>query len=98
MAVVTGLWEWSGPKHRHFKALDCPVWVRGRIGVGPLRIDFGYMDSVREAGTILEFIGYRFAGIPAGPAARIIRAVAWLQMKTGKRCIDFCATKTSFTL
>lgn len=67
----------------------CTVRVRGRIGVGPLSIDFAYMDTISEAGTILEFIGYRFAGIPINPAAGIIRAAAWLQKKTGKRCIDF---------
>ena len=76
--------EWA----ERLSQMGCPVWVRGRIRVGPLSIDFAYMDSVREAGTILEFIGYRFAGIPAGPAAGITRAVAWLQRKTGKRCID----------
>lgn len=67
----------------------CPVWVRGRIGVGPLSINFAYMDTVSRAGTILEFIGYRFAGIPTRPASGIMRAAAWLQKKTGKRCIDF---------
>lgn len=77
--------EWA----KRLSKMGCPIWVRGRIGVGPLSIDFSYMDSVREAGTILEFIDYRFAGIPARPAASIIRTVAWLQMKTGKRCIDF---------
>lgn len=67
----------------------CPVWVRGRIGVGPLSINFAYMDTVSRTGTILEFIGYRFAGIPAGPTEGLMRAAAWLQKKTGKRCIDF---------
>jgi hypothetical protein len=69
--------------------MGCPVRVRGRIGLGPLSIDFAYMDSVREAGTILEFIGYRFAGIPVRPTAGLIGAAGWLQKKTVKRCIDF---------
>jgi hypothetical protein len=77
--------EWA----ERLSEMGCPLWVRGRIGVGPLSIDFAYMDSVRDAGTILEFIGYRFAGIPARPVAGIMRAAAWLQKKTGKRCIDF---------
>ena len=77
--------EWAG----RLSGMGCPVWVRGRIGVGPLSVDFVYMDSVREAGTIIEFIGYRFAGIPARPAAGINRTAAWLQKKAGKRCIDF---------
>lgn len=77
--------EWA----ERLSKMGCPAWVRGRIGVGPLSVDFAYMDSIHETGTILEFIGYRFAGIPARPAASIIRTVAWLQMKTGKRCIDF---------
>lgn len=77
--------EWA---ERLSKA-GCPVWVRGRIGVGPLSIDFAYLDSAAKAGMILEFIGYKFAGIPASPAAPIMKAVAWLQKKSGKRCIDF---------
>jgi hypothetical protein len=47
------------------------------------------MDTEREAGTILEFIGYWFAGIPITPIAGLNKAAAWLQKKTGNRCIDF---------
>ncbi len=77
--------EWAG----RLSEAGCPVWIRGKIGVGPLSIDFAYMDTVREAGTILEFIGYRFAGIPVGPSAAIMRAAARMQKKAGKKCIDF---------
>ncbi|MBN1496228.1 MAG: VOC family protein [Spirochaetes bacterium] len=70
-------------------ALGCPAWVRGRIGVGPLSIDFAYMDTVREAGTILEFIGYRFAGIPVNPIPGLVRGVGMIQKRIGKRRIDF---------
>jgi hypothetical protein len=77
--------EWA---ERLSKA-GCPVWVRGRIGVGPLSVDFAYLDSVRAAGTIIEFLGYRLAGMPARPSAGINHAAAWLQKKVGKRCIDF---------
>ena len=77
--------EWA----EKMSKIGCPTWVRGKIAVGPLRIEFAYMDSVREAGTILEFIGYWFAGIPVNPIPGLIGAAAWLQKKTGKRCIDF---------
>lgn len=77
--------KWAG----RLSEAGCPVRVRGRIGVGPLSIHFAYMETIREAGTILEFIGYRFAGIPIHPAVGIIRAVALLEKKTGKRRIDF---------
>lgn len=77
--------EWADRLSR----AGCPVRVRGRIGVGPLSINFAYMNTIPEAGTIIEFIGYRFAGIPINPSAGIIRSVAWLQKKSGKRCIDF---------
>jgi hypothetical protein len=76
--------EWA----EKLSKMGCPTWVRGKIKVGPLRIEFAYMDSVREAGTILEFIGYWFAGIPVNPISGLIGAAAWLQKKTGKRCID----------
>jgi hypothetical protein len=77
--------EWA----EKISKMGCPTWVRGKIVVGPLRIEFAYMDTVREAGIILEFIDYRFAGIPVNPIAGLTRAAAWLQKKTGKRCIDF---------
>ena len=77
--------EWAEKLSR----MDCPIWVRGKIKVGPLRIEFAYMDTERAAGTILEFAGYWFAGIPITPIAGLNRAAAWLQKKTGKRCIDF---------
>jgi hypothetical protein len=69
--------------------MGCPVWVRGKIVIGPLSINFAYMDTTREAGTIIEFIGYRFAGIPVNPIAGLIKAAGRLQKKIGKRCVNF---------
>jgi hypothetical protein len=76
--------EWSAK----ISEMGCPVWVRGKIGIGPLSINFAYMDTASEAGTIIEFIGYRLAGIPVNPIAGFIKAAGRLQKKIGKRCID----------
>lgn len=50
------------------EAVGTPTWVRGRLKLGPLRVDFAYMDSVAEAGIILEFIGWRIRSRRVTPA------------------------------
>ena len=62
-----------------------PVWVRGRLGLGPLRTDFAYMDTVGDAGVVVEFICWRIFGqrfVPPGP---VLRAVGALERRLGFR-------------
>ncbi len=69
-------------------AAGFPVYVRGRLGVGPLRIEFAYMDTEKEAGLILEFICHRLFGIWIRPPIWIQQLIGWIEIKAGKRCLD----------
>ncbi|OHD65714.1 MAG: hypothetical protein A2176_13855 [Spirochaetes bacterium RBG_13_51_14] len=65
-----------------------PVYVRGKLGMGPLSIDFAYMDTERDDGLILEFISHRFLGIWFKPPIWFQQLLGLIEKKTGKRCID----------
>jgi hypothetical protein len=65
-----------------------PVYVRGRLGVGPLRIEFAYMDTEKEAGLILEFICHRLFGIWIRPPIWLQQLIGRIEIKAGKRCLD----------
>ncbi len=65
-----------------------PIWVRGRLGLGPIRTDFAYMDTGEEAGIIVEFIRWRIAGIRFTPPGGVLKAVGWLEKRSGNRCIS----------
>lgn len=65
-----------------------PVWVRGQLGLGPIRTDFAYMDTLESAGIILEFICWQMAGVRFSPPGSILKAVGWLEKKSGKRCLS----------
>jgi hypothetical protein len=71
------------------RALAVPITVRGRIGFGPLRIDFAYLDTEREAGLILELIGHRLLGLRCRPPARLQRLAGRLRKRWHKRrCLE----------
>jgi len=63
------------------------TWVRGRLKTGPLEVDFAYMDTVEEAGIIVEFISWRLYGRLFKPPATILKVAGLLQKWTGKRLI-----------
>ena len=46
--------------------------VRGQIKLGPLTIDFAYMDAVKETGLFVEFIDYRLFGRATKPATSLM--------------------------
>jgi methylmalonyl-CoA/ethylmalonyl-CoA epimerase len=62
-----------------------PIWVRGRLGLGPLRTDFAYMDTVGEAGVIVEFIRWQIFGVRFVPPGPVLRAVGGLERRLGFR-------------
>ena len=69
----------------HLDRAGYPIWVRGRLGLGPLRTDFAYMDTVGDAGVVVEFICWRIFGrrfVPPGP---VLRAVGGLERRLGFR-------------
>jgi len=66
--------------------------VRGKIKVGPITVDFAYMDAREETGIYVEFIDYRLFGIPIRPAsalmktaARLLKLVGIAQLRMGRR-------------
>jgi hypothetical protein len=65
-----------------------PVYVRGRIGMGPLRIEFAYMDTEKDAGLIMEFICFRIFGIRFKPPIWSQQLLGYIEKKSGKRCIE----------
>ncbi len=62
-----------------------PIWVRGQLGLGPLRTDFAYMDTVGEAGVVVEFIRWRIFGLRFVPRASVLKAVGGLERRLGFR-------------
>jgi len=65
-----------------------PVWVRGRIKTGPMVTEFAYLDTVAEAGLVIEFISWRFLGLEFIPPAGLVHALGRLQKWSGKRSFD----------
>ena len=61
------------------------TWVRGRIKSLGLITDFAYMDTVKQAGIILEFIDMRILGISLNPYAGIYHNFGRLEKLIGKR-------------
>jgi len=62
-----------------------PLRVRGRLKSGPLITDFAYMDTIKDAGLIIEFISWKFFFWKISPAP-FARLLARLQKLSGKRC------------
>ncbi len=62
-----------------------PIWVRGQLGLGPLRTDFAYMDTVGEAGVVVEFIRWRIFGLRFVPPGPVLKAVGGLERRLGFR-------------
>ncbi|MGC8786147.1 MAG: VOC family protein [Anaerolineae bacterium] len=65
-----------------------PVWVRGQLGIGPVKVDFAYMDTVDEVGIIIEFICWHAFGWTFHPPAGILSSAAQWEKRCGKRSIS----------
>ena len=61
------------------------TWVRGRLKIGPLLVDFAYMDTVEETGIIVEFISWRLYGRLFKMPAGIVKVAGQVQKWSGKR-------------
>lgn len=81
--VVDDVDEWV----RKLEADGHRIWVSGRIGAGPLKTNFAYMDTVEAAGIILEFISMKLLGFKLTPAPGLIHFMGRLQKWSGKRSI-----------
>jgi catechol 2,3-dioxygenase-like lactoylglutathione lyase family enzyme len=76
--------EWAG----RLEASGVPVWIRGRLKLGPVSSDFAYMDSVEQCGFVIEFICWRLFGRPFRPPAAVFHTVGRLEKWSGKRCLS----------
>ena len=66
----------------------CPVWIKGDMGVWPVRTRFAYMDTVKESGIIMEFICWSILGIVFQPPSLLYRGLANLEKRLGIRSIS----------
>jgi hypothetical protein len=64
-----------------------PVWVKGRLSAWPTSTRFAYMDTVRDAGLVIEFISWRLLGQPFKPVSGIYHTLGRIQKRTGKRTV-----------
>jgi hypothetical protein len=67
----------------------CATWVRGRISALGFVTDFAYVDSVKQAGIILEFIHMQMIGISVNVPGGIYHNLGRMQKIIGKRSISF---------
>jgi len=81
--LVQDVDEWAD----RLAAAGSPVWIRGKLKIGPATADFAYMDTVKEAGLIVEFISWRIFGRTFSPPAVLYHAAGRLEKWLGKRSI-----------
>ncbi len=74
---------------KELEKCGCATWVRGQIKSFPIVTDFAYMDSVKQAGIILEFIDMRFLGFHITVPGAIYHSLGSLEKLTGIRCLKF---------
>jgi hypothetical protein len=67
----------------------CATWVRGQIKSFPIVTDFAYMDTVAQAGIILEFIDMRFLGFAVKVPGGIYHSLGRLEKLIGIRSLSF---------
>jgi hypothetical protein len=65
------------------------TWVRGRIKSFSLVTDFAYMDTLDQAGIILELIDMKLLGFPIKLSAGIVHTLGRLEKMIGKRSLSF---------
>ncbi|MCX5849649.1 MAG: VOC family protein [Deltaproteobacteria bacterium] len=66
----------------------CSTWVRGQIKSFPIVTEFAYMDTVAQAGIIMEFIDMRFLGFAVKVPGAIYHSLGRLEKLTGIRCLS----------
>lgn len=82
--LVKDVDEWAAK----LNAAGYETWIRGQIKFGPSRSDFAYMDTVNDAGIIIEFISEKFWKIRFNTPASVYHLMGRIEKLTGKRCIE----------
>jgi hypothetical protein len=65
-----------------------PLWIRGKLKSGPSTADFAYMDTVGDAGLVIEFICWKLMGLRFNTPPSIFHAIGRIEKWTGKRSIS----------
>jgi hypothetical protein len=81
--AVENVDEWAD----RLDASGLPVWVRGRLKMGPVSVDFAYMDSLEQAGVVVEFICWRIFGRVFSPPPGVFHTVGRLEKWSGHRSL-----------
>ena len=81
--LVQDVDEWAD----RLAAAGSPVWIRGKLKIGPATANFAYMDTVEKAGIVVEFISWRIFGQTFSPPAALYHGAGWLEKWSGKRSI-----------
>lgn len=66
-----------------------PIWVKGKLKAGPITADFAYMDTLNDAGVIVEFICWKFMGMRVTRPPSIFHTIGRIEKWTGKRNLSF---------
>jgi hypothetical protein len=76
--------EWA----ERLAATGPQAWVRGRLKMGPMKVDFAYMDTFEEVGVIIEFICWRIFGVTFRPRSCVLTSAGRLEKWSGKRSLS----------
>ncbi len=64
------------------------LWIRGKLKSGPSTADFAYMDTVADAGLVIEFICWKLMGVQFNTPPFIFHTIGRIEKWTGKRSIS----------
>lgn len=81
---VSNVDEWTS----RFITEGFPLVMRGRVSIGPLNIDFSYMDTSEELGLLLEFCSYSIFGRTFKPPPATFHLMGRLEKLSGIRSIS----------
>ena len=68
-------------------AAEVTMLIRGQLKMGPVLVEFAYMDTLKEVGLIVEFICWRIRGRTFTPPPNVSGRVGWMEKVSGKRTI-----------
>ncbi len=63
--------------------------VEAKLSLGVAQVDFAYLDTVDQAGYIIEFLAWRFLAWRFAPPYGLLKALGKLQKITGIRSLRF---------
>ena len=68
-------------------ATEVPVLIRGQLKMGPVSVEFAYMDTLKEVGLIVEFICWRIRGRTFMPPPGVTGRSRWMERFAGRHTV-----------